>query len=203
MKANFEFALGNAELKYISSLLEDLYPLDALLWVHQGILVAPRLISIGALSSFKEVNLLDPSFRINSIQVASTMRMLGLASYGVLYFALLKRFNIARWEDINLIITAIQYADKKTDSKSRALWISSIVELNDGNELMFSNRPMFADSISEEVDYCDEVLMKTFQLLDDGDVKNKSGLEKFLDALKSALNEEEDVTDFTDDDILD
>ena len=205
MKIDLEFALKKEELEFISKVLDDRYPLDAISWIHQGMLVSPRLISIGVLSGPDNVNLLDPDFRISTIHVATTMRILGMSKYGLLYFTVFDQLNIKGWEDVNYIILAMQTVYKKTNQKVPALWLSSIVDLKESNERVFLEDPFLKDTIPDEIDFCDVILQRAFDISDE-EMKSRvqTGFEKFIEDLSLLLkrDNEDDITNLTDDDVV-
>jgi hypothetical protein len=192
---DIEFALSDEEIEHVSSLLEDQYCPEAILWIHQGMLIAPRLISIEVLPGPEVVSLLDPDFRINSVHVATSMRILGLSKYGALYFMLLKKYELKDFQDVNLIVTAMQYAYEKLEKPSAGLWVSTMVDLQKSLSYVFKEEPVFSKDIGTEIDFCDEVLKKAFNVNDlSTQRKAEEGIQGFLKKLGEIM-EEDDTTD--------
>jgi len=129
MQEETEFVLSEEELELISELLDDQYSFDAIALVHQGILVAPRLIAMGVFPGVKDAGLLGSDFYLSSFHVISAMRMIGLSKFGIMYFHLVRHYKLHCWEDVGLVIAAIQHHYDVSEKNSSALWIASLVDL--------------------------------------------------------------------------
>jgi len=205
MRENKEFVLSDEELVYISGALDNQYSFDAISWVHQGILVAPRLISMDVLPGSKSAGLLDPDFNMTSLHVVSAIRMMGLSKFGMMYFYLTHHYKLYGWEDVGLIIAAIKYHHDLFEENSSALWVASLVDLKACPDSFFSDAPIFAKTLTDEIDLCDNIMLEAFDILEpEKDMTLKMGIEKFIDAMDKIVKQSQengDVEDLTADDI--
>ena len=186
-----DFILSEDEVEYISNLLNDEFDLNAILLVHIGMVVAPRLIKNNIIPG-PDQNILDPDFLMQTIHVATAMRIFGLNKYGYFYFYMIDKWKLNNCEAINKIIVAIRIAYKDSGERSLSLWPSSIINTCKISDKVFSREPIFEKDkcINDEIDYYDKITKEIF--LDD--YMNKLGkkivnvkLENFFNSIAGII----------------
>lgn len=186
-----DFLLSNKDIEYTSKLLQDQFPYEGILSVHEGILFSPRFIMLNALPEADvPVNLADPKFRINTVHVVSAMRILGISKFGFLFFPLLKQWNINNWDAVNVIISALQFVYKDSEY-SPGLWISTIVDLKESHDSIFDNSPILSSTISEEENLCEEIVDKSLSVFSIEE-ESEDKLMNFFDNIRKFLEEGEE-----------
>lgn len=202
MDGSNQFALTLEDIQEVSAELQGKYSAEVIHLVHVGILLAPRLISLEIVPGPANVDFMDPDFRISSLHVLTTMRMVGLSKYGLMYFSLLENGGLKTWEDLCKIIRTFQrlYTKKeKKGEKLTSLWVAHFVELNcyDGEMKLFESAPLFSDTSYEEIEFCEDMMAEAFSVnmvtpnLGLGDVIKR--LLRALDREKGDTTDEDDV----------
>jgi len=187
-----DFILSKDEAEFICNSLKNRYGKDAISLVHAGMILAPRFIKAEVMPGPKE-NLMDPNFRMQTIHVATSLRIFGLHKFGQMYFFLIEHLGINNAEAINEIIIAFRIAYKASEKKSLSLWASSLIETTKLSDKVFSKEPVFEkdNHIDDEIDYYDEVMKEIFideHYKDKILHKDASGIGNFFTTIHDILN---------------
>lgn len=183
-----QFAISPKEITEIYNLTNGQYHPEIIELIHSGLTLSPLFISLKVLPGENDLNILNPNFRINTIHVGISMRILGLSKYGLLFFSLLKKYNINNWDDINIILMYMQDIYQKDEEKSPSLWLSSLVDLKESDNSIFENKPLLKSSMSEEVDFCDTIIHKAFSTKN-ALRKKEDKINTFIEEINKFLNE--------------
>ena len=186
-----QFAISPNKINELYNLTKKQYHPEIIALIHSGIILSPLFISLKILPQENDLNILNPNFRINTIHVGISMRILGLSKYGLLFFQMLEKYNVKNWDDINIILIHMQDMYKKDKRKSPSLWMSSLVDLKESDNSIFKNKPLLKNLMSEEVDFCDEIIHKIFAT--QYSLKEKEDkISKFIEEIDKFLNENKD-----------
>ena len=181
------------ELEYILSVFDGKYTSDGVLLIHTATLFVPRLIHM----NFFPRDAFPSMFHFTTKEIAIACRLMLLDKYGMLFHLMLKEWGIKSYENINQILSSMDYlgpsGEMARNTKQIEIdnkFLSSIPLLDDNpfDEIEVASNILVASSNTE-------LIIKPFEIPDEPKPeKSKKILDFFLNILNKFFksNEKED-----------